>query len=911
MAKEKYVYLFGNKDAEGNSKMKDLLGGKGANLAEMNLIEVPVPPGFTITTNVCNDYYNIGKEKTIDAIRPEVEAGIHYIEKIMGTKFGDKENPCLVSVRSGAKASMPGMMDTILNLGLNDEVVEDIGKKSGGRFAWDSYRRFVQMYGDVVMGMKPASKEDIDPFEAIIEDLKEEKGLVFDTELTTDDLREIVSRFKKAIKENTGKDFPTNPWEQLWGSIMSVFDSWMNDRAKLYRKLNNIPAEWGTAVNVQAMVFGNMGDSSATGVAFTRDAATGENIFNGEYLINAQGEDVVAGTRTPLQITKEGSQRWAKLANITEEERIKDFPSLEERMPELYKELDDFQQKLEDHYTDMQDLEFTIQEDKLWLLQTRNGKRTCAAMVRIAMDLLDNGMIDEQTALMRVEPNKLDELLHPVFDPEEIVKAVIITKGLPASPGASTGQIVFHADDAEEWAAKDKDVILVRIETSPEDLKGMNSANGILTARGGMTSHAAVVARGMGKCCVSGAGTIRIDYKTRIMYVDGKTYKEGEWISLNGTTGEVYEGKTPTIEPKMHGDFVKLMDLTEKYSRMYVRTNADTPNDSQVARNFGAKGIGLCRTEHMFFKDDRIMTMREMILADDEKGRKKALNKLLPIQREDFEGIFKVMHDLPVTVRLLDPPLHEFVPHEKESQEEIARKMGITTSAIKQKVEELSEFNPMLGHRGCRLGNTYPEITEMQARAIIEAALNLKQKGVNAIPEIMIPLTGTLQEMTMQEDIIRTTAEKVFKERGDRINYLVGTMIEVPRAALVADEIARSAEFFSFGTNDMTQMTFGYSRDDAGKFLKIYLEKGILEHDPFEILDQAGVGQLLKMAVEKGRKTRKNIKIGICGEHGGEPSSIKFCNSLDFDYVSCSPFRVPIARLAVAQAEIIRKKDKK
>jgi pyruvate, orthophosphate dikinase len=912
MKKNKHVYLFGNRKADGNATMKNLLGGKGANLAEMNLIGVPVPPGFTITTEVCTAYNTHGREKAIELIKAEVEKGVRFVEKIMGTKFGDKDNPCLLSVRSGARASMPGMMDTVLNLGLNDAAVEGIAKKSGNeRFAWDSYRRFVQMFGDVVLGMKPASKEDVDPFEEIIEELKEEKNITDDTELTADDFKELVSRFKKAVKEVTGKDFPDDPWEQLWGSVMAVFDSWMTERAIFYRKINNIPAEWGTAVNVQAMVFGNMGRNSATGVAFTRDAGTGENLFNGEYLIDAQGEDVVAGIRTPQQITKEGSLRWAELANVSEEERKANFPSLEEAMPGIYKELFDTQKKLENHYTDMQDLEFTVQDGKLWLLQTRNGKRTGAAMVKIAMDMLDEGLINKKTAVMRVEPNRLDELLHPVFDKKAIEKANAFAKGLPASPGAATGQIVFFADDAEEWAMKEKKVILVRIETSPEDLKGMHVAEGILTQRGGMTSHAAVVARGMGKCCVSGAGSIYINYKERKMKVDGNTFKEGDWVSLNGSTGEVYEGKIDTINPELSGDFEKLMKLADKYSKMLVRTNADTPNDSRVARNFGAQGIGLTRTEHMFFEGDRITAMREMILASDEAGRRKALDKLLPIQREDFEGIFEAMHDLPVTVRLLDPPLHEFVPHEKENQQIMADEMGITVEEIQQKVENLSEFNPMLGHRGCRLGNTYPEISEMQARAIIEAALNLKQKGINAKPEIMIPLTGTFQEMKMQEDLVRATAEKVFAERKDKIDYLVGTMIEIPRAALIADEIAKSAEFFSFGTNDLTQMTFGYSRDDAGKFLPVYLEKKILENDPFQVLDQEGVGQLMKIAVKKGRKTRKNLKIGICGEHGGEPSSVEFCNTLGFNYVSCSPFRVPIARLAAAQAVIKQKGAKK
>ncbi len=911
MSQKKRIYTFGNKQAEGNAEMRLLLGGKGANLAEMSRIGVPVPPGFTITTEVCTEYNTLGKDKVIELLKEDVEKGITHIEKIMGSRFGDKENPLLVSVRSGAPASMPGMMDTVLNLGMNDDAVVGLTKKTGNeRFAWDSYRRFVQMYGDVVLGMKPKTKEDIDPFEEIMEELKEKKGIELDTDLDVDDLKELVKRFKAAVKERTGHDFPDNPWDQLWGAILAVFDSWNNERAILYRRLNKIPDDWGTAVNVQAMVFGNMGNNSATGVAFSRDAATGENIFNGEYLINAQGEDVVAGIRTPQQITKEGSLRWAKLAGVSEEERRTKYPSLEETMPEIYKELYEIQDKLEKHAKDMQDLEFTIQEGKLWLLQTRNGKRTGQAMVKIAMDMLREGMIDEKTALLRIEPDKLDELLHPVFDQDAIKRAQVVSKGLPASPGAATGRIVFHADEAEEWAAKGEKVVLVRIETSPEDLRGMNVAEGILTARGGMTSHAAVVARGMGKCCVSGAGSIQIDYKERVMRVGDKVWKEGDWISLNGTTGEVYDGKTDTIEPKLSGDFGELMKLADKYTRMEVRTNADTPHDSQVARDFGARGIGLTRTEHMFFEGDRIKAMREMILADDETGRRKALEKLLPIQRSDFEGIFEVMHDLPVTIRLLDPPLHEFVPHEEENQREMAEEMGVPVEKIKEKVESLMEVNPMLGHRGCRLGNTYPEITEMQARAIIEAALNLKAKGINARPEIMVPLTGTLNEMKMQEEIIRSTIEKVFEERGEKIDYLVGTMIEIPRAALVADQIAQSAEFFSFGTNDLTQMGFGYSRDDVGKFLPIYLEKGILKNDPFQVLDQEGIGQLIKIGIEKGRSTRPNLKVGICGEHGGEPSSVEFCHRVGMNYVSCSPYRVPIARVAAAQAAIKEEQEK-
>ncbi len=897
----KYVYTFGAGKAEGKTDMKNLLGGKGANLAEMNLIGVPVPPGFTITTEVCTAYNEEGEESTFNKIKPDVEKAVAQVEELTGTKFGDKENPCLVSVRSGARASMPGMMDTVLNLGMNDDAVEGITKKSGNaRFAWDSYRRFVQMYGDVVLDMKPASKEEIDPFEEIIETLKEEKGIQLDTDFTTEDLKELVVRFKAAVKKVTGKDFPTDPWEQLWGAIAAVFNSWNNDRAILYRRLEQIPDEWGTAVNVQAMVFGNMGANSATGVAFTRDAATGENIFNGEYLINAQGEDVVAGIRTPQEITIEGSRKWAALQGVSEEERASKYPSLEESMPEMYRQLNETQQKLEAHYKDMQDLEFTIQDGKLWLLQTRNGKRTGAAMVRIAMEMLEEGIIDEKTALQRIEPNKLDELLHPVFDTAAMKSANVLAKGLPASPGAATGQIIFFADEATNYP----ETVLVRTETSPEDLEGMHIAKGILTARGGMTSHAAVVARGMGKCCVSGAGNVKIDYKTRIMNIDGVEFKEGDWISLNGSTGEVYKGKVATMDPALSGNFGKIMDLAAKYTRMTVRTNADSPADAKVARNFGAQGIGLCRTEHMFFEGERIKAMREMILAKTEADRREALDKLLPYQREDFEGILEAMEGYGVTIRLLDPPLHEFVPHEEANQKEMADEMGISVDDIKALVEDLHEFNPMLGHRGCRLGNTYPEITEMQARAIIEAAVNLKQKGVDARPEIMVPLVGTVKELKLQAEIIHATAAKVFEEKGEKIDYLVGTMIEIPRAAVTADQIAEVAEFFSFGTNDLTQMTFGYSRDDAGKFLPIYIEKGILKNDPFQILDQEGVGQVVKMGVDKGRSVKPKLKVGICGEHGGEPSSVMFCDSVGMDYVSCSPYRVPIARVAAAQANL-------
>ena len=910
MADVKRVYTFGNKEAEGNGKMRELLGGKGANLAEMNLIGIPVPPGFTITTEVCAEYYRHGKQAVIEMLRPEVEKAMHNIERLTGMKFGDAQTPLLVSVRSGARASMPGMMDTILNLGMNDQAVEAVAKRTGNpRFAWDSYRRFVQMYGDVVLGMKPESKEDHDPFEVIIEEQKEKRGVKNDTDLTTDDLKELVQNFKAAVKKQTGEDFPACPWDQLWGAVCAVFGSWMNERAILYRKLNNIPAEWGTAVSVQAMVFGNMGENSATGVAFSRDAATGENIFNGEYLINAQGEDVVAGIRTPQQITIEGSKRWAKAQNIPEAERAAKYPSLEEVMPAVYKELDEIQHHLEQYFKDMQDIEFTIQDGKLWMLQCRNGKRTGAAMVKIAMDMLREGLIDEKTAVLRCEPAKLDELLHPVFDKKAIASAQVITKGLPASPGAATGPVVFFAEDAEkELARTGQKAILVRIETSPEDLKGMLDAAGILTARGGMTSHAAVVARGMGKCCVSGAGELEIDYKARTITVGNKKYKEGDWISLDGSTGIIYEGKVSTIDAEVSGDFAKLMELADEYARLKVRANADTPRDAQTAFKFGAQGIGLCRTEHMFFEGDRIKAVREMILADDEAGRRKALAKLLPIQRGDFEGLFEAMNGLPVTVRLLDPPLHEFVPHFEKEMKELADDLKVPFETIKNKVESLAESNPMLGHRGCRLGNTYPEITEMQARAIIEAALNTrKNKGIDVHVEIMVPLVGNVKELKYQKDVIKATAESVFAERNDRIDYMIGTMIEIPRAAVTANEIAEEAEFFSFGTNDLTQMTLGFSRDDIGKFLPVYLEKGILKNDPFQILDRNGVGQLIREAVFKGRSTREKLKCGICGEHGGEPSSVEFCHYAGLNYVSCSPFRVPIARLAAAHAALNQK----
>ena len=901
----KRVYTFGGGQAEGRADMRELLGGKGANLAEMNLIGVPVPPGFTITTDVCNEYYEVGQEKIVELLNNDVVSAVAHIEKLMNCKFGDATNPLLVSVRSGARASMPGMMDTILNLGLNDEVAEGmVAKTNNPHFVYDSYRRFVQMYGDVVLGMKPVNKEDIDPFEKIIDEVKEEQGVVLDKDLSVESLKKLVALFKAAIKEQTGSDFPNDPMVQLWGAICAVFRSWMNERAILYRKMEGIPDEWGTAVSVMAMVFGNMGDTSATGVCFSRDAGNGENLFNGEYLVNAQGEDVVAGIRTPQQITKIGSQRWAERAGISEEERKEKYPSMEEAMPEIYAQLNDIQDKLEKHYHDMQDMEFTVQEGKLWFLQTRNGKRTGTAMVKIAMDLVREGIIDEKTALLRCEPQKLDELLHPVFDKDALKKAKVITQGLPASPGAACGQIVFFADDAQQWHADGHKVVMVRIETSPEDLAGMSAAEGILTARGGMTSHAAVVARGMGKCCVSGAGAILVDYKTRTVEIEGVVYKEGDYLSINGSTGQVYAGQVPTKAAELSGDFKALMDLCDKYTKLQVRTNADTPHDAQVARDFGAKGIGLTRTEHMFFDDQKIVAMREMILADTAAGREKALAKLLPYQKADFKGILEAMDGCPVNIRLLDPPLHEFVPHDPAGQETMANQMGVSVKEIQQRVESLSENNPMLGHRGCRLGITFPEITAMQTRAILGAACELKKEGKNPMPEIMVPLIGNVNELKQQKEVIKATAEEVFKEQGIAIDFEIGTMIEIPRAALTADQIAAEAEYFSFGTNDLTQMTFGFSRDDIASFLPAYLEKKILKVDPFQVLDQEGVGQLIQMAVEKGRNIRPTLRTGICGEHGGEPSSVKFCAKVGMNYASCSPFRVPIARLAAAQAAV-------
>jgi len=902
---KKRVYTFGNGKAEGSADMRELLGGKGANLAEMNLVGVPVPPGFTITTEVCTEYYTLGRDAVQEHLTKEIENAIAGVESIMGTKFGSIDNPLLLSVRSGSRASMPGMMDTILNLGLNDEVVIGLAKKTGNeRFSWDSYRRFIQMYGDVVLGLKPTTKTEIDPFEQIIEDVKAETGVTLDSDLTTNDLKELVKRFKEAIKSRTGKDFPTDPYEQLWGAIMAVFNSWMNERAIIYRRLEGIPEEWGTAVTVQAMVFGNMGETSATGVCFSRNSGTGENLFNGEYLVNAQGEDVVAGIRTPHEITKEGSIRRAKNEGISEEERKKNFLSLEETFPELYQQLFDIQHKLEQHYRDMQDMEFTIQEGKLWFLQTRNGKRTGKAMVKIAMDFLAEGLITEEEAIMRIEPNKLDELLHPVFNKEALKKAKAITKGLPASPGAATGKVVFFADDAATYSHNGDPVILVRLETSPEDLQGMTVSEGIVTARGGMTSHAAVVARGMGKCCITGCSEMVVNYEKRTFKVGDRTFHEGDFISINGFTGEVFEGKIETEAARLDEDLSKLLKLADSKARLKVRANADTPHDATTARDLGAVGIGLCRTEHMFFEEAKIKAMREMILAKDQEGRIKALAKILPFQKKDFYEIFKAMDGLPVTVRLLDPPLHEFVPHDIKSQKIMADDMGIDVEEVIERVGKLSEQNPMLGHRGCRLGNTFPEITHMQTVAIMSACCQLTKEGYTTLPEIMVPLVGILYEFKEQETVIRAAAEEVFKEYGVRIDYKVGTMIEIPRAALTANRIASSAEFFSFGTNDLTQMTFGYSRDDIASFLPTYLEKKILKVDPFQVLDQKGVGQLIKIATERGREIRPELKIGICGEHGGDPSSVKFCHRVGLNYVSCSPFRVPIARMAAAQAAL-------
>lgn len=865
--------------------MKNLLGGKGANLAEMTSIGLPVPPGFTISTEVCTYYYANG-ETYPATLNAEVETHLKQVEQIMGRTFGDAKNPLLVSVRSGARASMPGMMDTILNLGLNDTTVQGIIAQSGDeRFAYDAYRRFVQMYSDVVMGM------DKHALEHLLDMKKAEKGVHLDTDLTATDWKDLVAQFKTRIKQDLGQEFPEDPKEQLWGAIGAVFGSWMNQRAITYRKLNNIPADWGTAVNVQSMVFGNMGNDCATGVAFTRDPSTGDNYFYGEYLVNAQGEDVVAGIRTPQPIN-------------LHQKKSGDLPAMEEVMPECYKQLADIRSTLEKHYKDMQDIEFTIEKGKLFMLQTRNGKRTAQAAIKVAVDMVQEGLIDEKTAVLRVAPSQLDQLLHPSLDPKAEKK--VIAKGLPASPGAAGGTVVFTADEAEELAKNGKKVILVRIETSPEDIHGMHASQGILTARGGMTSHAAVVARGMGKCCVAGCGDIKVDYAAQSFIAkDGVVVKKGDTITLDGSTGQVMLGEVKTVPPQLTGDFGKLMVWVDQFRKLKVRTNADTPHDSKVAREFGAEGIGLCRTEHMFFEAERIAAVREMILSADVEGREKALAKILPMQKGDFIGIFREMKGLPVTIRLLDPPLHEFLPQEEQDIQDLAKTMGVPAQTLKNKVEFLHEFNPMLGHRGCRLGITYPEIYDMQVRAIMEAACELvKNEGFSIVPEIMIPLIATVKELAVLKANAVKICDEVIAQYGVKIEYLIGTMIELPRAALTADEIAVEAEFFSYGTNDLTQTTFGLSRDDAGRFLPFYVDAGILPEDPFVSLDQNGVGQLVKMGCEKGRATRPNIKLGICGEHGGDPESVIFCHTIGLDYVSCSPFRVPIARLAAAHAAL-------
>ena len=882
----KYVYRFGGGANDGGAGNKNLLGGKGANLDGMASIGLPVPPGFTISTEMCTRYYQDG-EVFPDSLKDEVAEGLAHIEGVTGKKFGDAADPLLVSVRSGARVSMPGMMDTVLNLGLNDETVQGLAQVSGDeRFAWDSYRRFVQMYSDVVLGL------DHDAFEEALEIMKEDNGFFSDTEMEAKHWKALVGEYKALVQEQWGKPFPQDVHDQLWGAISAVFGSWQSERAKVYRRLNDIPAEWGTAVNVQAMVFGNMGDTSATGVAFTRNPATGENVYYGEFLINAQGEDVVAGIRTPQYLTKQAR----------EEANAKPL-SMEEAMPETYAELARVFDILEKHYRDMQDIEFTVERGKLWMLQTRSGKRTAKAALRIAVEMANEGLITEEEAIARVDPMALDQLLHPSLDPD--AARDVLTKGLPASPGAASGIIVFDADTAERRNEMGDAVILVRIETSPEDIHGMHAAKGILTARGGMTSHAAVVARGMGRPCVSGAGSLSIDNKERVLRIGKRELREGDTITIDGTSGEVMLGEVPTVQPELVGDFGVLMGWADKVRRLKVRTNAETPEDCRVARDFGAEGIGLCRTEHMFFEASRITSVRQMILAEDEAGRRAALEKLLPEQRGDFHSIFEVMAGLPVTIRLLDPPLHEFLPHSESEFAEVAEAAGVGVEVLKRRANELHEFNPMLGHRGCRLGVTYPEIYEMQARAIFEAACDVAEKsGAAPIPEVMIPLVATRRELELMKKVVDTAAELVFAEKGRRIEYLVGTMIELPRAALMADEIAEVGEFFSFGTNDLTQTTLGVSRDDAGRFLTQYVDKGIFARDPFVSLDVEGVGQLIEIAVEKGRKTRPGIKLGICGEHGGDPASIAFCEKAGLDYVSASPYRVPIARLAAAQAAL-------
>ncbi len=893
MTDKKYVYFFGDGKADGVAGMKNLLGGKGANMAEMTTLGIPVPAGFTITTEVCTYFYEHDR-KYPGALEKEVKEALGKVEEVMGARFGDPGNPLLISVRSGARISMPGMMDTVLNIGLNDEVIKGLIARTGNeRFAYDVYRRFVNMYGDVVLGVGPRDEKEHNPFEEIMDRKKKECGVKLDNELTAEDLKDLVARFKALIKDRLKRDFPDDPMEQLWGAIHAVFNSWHIPRAIAYREINNIPGNWGTAVNVQSMVFGNMGDDCATGVAFTRDPATGENYFYGEYLINAQGEDVVAGIRTPQPLN-----------------RAKEVPegvsTLEDEMPDQYRQLDEIRARLEEHYKEMQDIEFTIQQGKLWMLQTRTGKRTAASAVKIAVDMVNEKLIDKKTAIMRVDAEQLDQLLHPTLEPK--AEKILIAKGLPASPGAGVGQVVFSAEEAEEWASDGKKVVLVRSETSPDDIRGMNVAEGILTSRGGMTSHAAVVARGMGKSCVAGCSEVNIVYKNEQFTAGDVIIKRGDWISIDGSKGEVYKGKVEKVVPELAGEFRTFMDLVDEFRTMGVRTNADTPHDSSVARDFGAEGIGLCRTEHMFFKGDRITAVHEMILSDDEEGRRKALAKILPMQREDFEGIFRAMDGFPVTIRTLDPPLHEFLPQTKPEIKELANSLGVELSELEQRIEALSEANPMLGLRGCRLGITHPEITEMQARAIFEAACVVAKEGKKVHPEIMIPLVSTTEELRKQKEIVCRAADEVMKEKGMEIDYLVGTMIELPRAALTADQIAGEAEFFSFGTNDLTQTTFGLSRDDAGKFLPMYVKEGILPRDPFVSIDEDGVGQLVKMGVEKGRSARKDLKIGICGEHGGDPSSVEFCYRVGLNYVSCSPYRVPIARLAAAQAAIRKEK---
>lgn len=884
---QKFVYFFSAGDTEGNAGMKNILGGKGANLAEMTSLGIPVPPGFTISTEICTHYTEAGG-KLPDWVRPAVTAAMAKVEGKIGKKFGDVNNPLLVSVRSGARASMPGMMDTILNLGLNDQTVEGLAKSSNNpRFAWDSYRRFIQMYSDVVMGMNSSF------LDVTLEDLKEEKHYKLDTEMNVDDLKLLVKKFKEMVHQMTGQSFPTDPWEQLWGAVSAVFSSWNTPRAITYRELHSIPASWGTAVNVQSMVFGNMGDDSATGVAFTRNPSTGEKSFYGEFLINAQGEDVVAGIRTPQPITKVAAAASG-------------VQSLEEAMPQAYSQLVEIYKKLETHYRDMQDIEFTIERNVLWMLQTRNGKRTAAAALKIACDMIDEKLITEDEAILRLDPAALDQLLHPTLDPK--AQKTVLAKGLPASPGGVNGQIVFTSEEAVEWREQGKKVILVRVETSPEDIAGMVAAQGILTTRGGMTSHAAVVARGMGKCCVAGCGDVEVDYRAETMKVKGYVLKRGDVITLDGSSGEVYLGEVKTIEPKLEGTFERIMEIADRLRRLKVRTNADTPKDAETARKFGAEGIGLCRTEHMFFGADRIDAVREMIVADNKSDREKALAKLLPMQREDFYQLFKIMDGLPVTIRLLDPPLHEFVPHTHEETNELAKRLGVDADRLRNKVKALHEFNPMLGHRGCRLAITYPEIYQMQVRAIAEAAAKLITEGKSLSPEIMIPLVATDKELEVLRAQAEAEVKKVQIEKNVKFAYTIGTMIELPRAAITADAIAEHADFFSFGTNDLTQTTLGLSRDDAGRFLGTYVSTGVLPKDPFMSIDQVGVGSLVKMGTDLGRRTKPDLKVGVCGEHGGDPESIEFFHRVGLDYVSCSPYRVPIARLAAARAALMGKK---